>query len=132
MGSISEKLPVSQNCPDVTFGFRTLTIIWIWERFVRFTTEDGKIYCGEPVDPDLDIGLAFSAKEPIHLKVLDTKSALDLNASFTGEIKTATSVRIITYFITGRVNWKEDSHTTHSPRSRNNPLRWSELHRPRS
>ncbi|KAG4423092.1 hypothetical protein IFR04_003729 [Cadophora malorum] len=64
----------------------------IWERFVRFTAEDYQIYCGEPVDPELDIGLAFLAKEPIQLKVLDTNSALELNTSFTGEVKTATSI----------------------------------------
>lgn len=53
------------------------------------------------MDPELDIGLAFLAKEPIQLKVLDTNSALELNTSFTGEVKTATSVRVIVYFIAG-------------------------------
>ncbi|KAH6712469.1 hypothetical protein BKA61DRAFT_644619 [Leptodontidium sp. MPI-SDFR-AT-0119] len=64
----------------------------VWDRFVRFTVEDGQEYCGEPVDSELDIGLAFVAKEPILIKVLDSSSALDIHASFTGDIKTATSI----------------------------------------
>jgi hypothetical protein len=60
---------------------------------VRFIAEDGQEYYGEPVDSEIDVGLAFAANELILLKVLDASSALDLGAAFTGDVKRATSVR---------------------------------------
>ncbi|PGG97077.1 hypothetical protein AJ79_09351 [Helicocarpus griseus UAMH5409] len=59
----------------------------IWSRFVRFEAEDGKIYCGEPVDEELDVGIASltPSTTPILVNVLDSSSPLDLDAKFTGE-----------------------------------------------
>ncbi|CAG8972996.1 hypothetical protein HYALB_00007843 [Hymenoscyphus albidus] len=59
-----------------------------WGRLVRFIATDNAQYCGEPVDPEIDVGLAILAKQEVLVKVLDTKSALDIPASFTGEVKT--------------------------------------------
>ncbi|KAL2205861.1 hypothetical protein CC79DRAFT_1334199 [Sarocladium strictum] len=60
-----------------------------WGRFVRFVAEDGKReLCGEPVDADIDVGLALAAKEKVSVKVLKASSALDSGAQFTGEVTT--------------------------------------------
>ncbi|KAG0649353.1 Fumarylacetoacetate hydrolase domain-containing [Hyphodiscus hymeniophilus] len=64
----------------------------IWKRFVRFVAEDGQELCGEPSEVELDVGLAIADKETVLIKVLDAKSALDLNAAFTGEVKKATQI----------------------------------------
>ncbi|KAK2809098.1 hypothetical protein FQN50_004152 [Emmonsiellopsis sp. PD_5] len=59
----------------------------IWSRFVRFEAEDGKIYGGQPVDENQDVGLASltPSTTPILVKVLDSSSPLALDAKFTGE-----------------------------------------------
>ncbi|CAD0055276.1 unnamed protein product, partial [Aureobasidium pullulans] len=49
----------------------------VWHRFVRFIAEDGLQYCGQPENNDLDV--------PVIVDVLDVKSSLDGDASFTGE-----------------------------------------------
>ncbi|KAH8820235.1 hypothetical protein F5884DRAFT_763305 [Xylogone sp. PMI_703] len=59
----------------------------IWKRFIRFRGEDGKIYCGEPIDTNVDVGLALLENKDIFARVLDTDTALDYNARFTGETK---------------------------------------------
>ncbi|KAK0388086.1 hypothetical protein NLU13_4330 [Sarocladium strictum] len=60
-----------------------------WGRFVRFIAEDGnRELCGEPVDADIDVGLALAAKHEIKVKVLSASSALDTRAQFTGEVAT--------------------------------------------
>jgi len=61
----------------------------VWQRLVRFEAVDGLEYCGEPVDPDLDVGIAMVEGKPILVKVLDASSALDSDARFTGEVKEA-------------------------------------------
>ncbi|KFY04327.1 hypothetical protein O988_00851 [Pseudogymnoascus sp. VKM F-3808] len=58
----------------------------IWNRLVRFIGEDGKEYCGEPVDSDVDVGLAMEKNEPVMVKVLSGSSGLDFDAVFTGDV----------------------------------------------
>ncbi|OQE79766.1 hypothetical protein PENNAL_c0050G07892 [Penicillium nalgiovense] len=60
----------------------------VWKRWVRFRAEDGKIYGGEPVNPDIDVGQAMEKNVKVPVKVVAGNSALDYNALFTGEIKT--------------------------------------------
>ncbi|KOS46866.1 hypothetical protein ACN38_g2192 [Penicillium nordicum] len=60
----------------------------VWKRWVRFRAEDGKIYGGEPVNPDIDVGQAIEKNVEVSVKVVTGNSALDYAASFTGEIKT--------------------------------------------
>ncbi|KAJ5487761.1 hypothetical protein N7530_002061 [Penicillium desertorum] len=60
----------------------------VWKRWVRFRAEDGKIYGGEPVNPDIDVGQAIEKNVQVSVKVVAGNSALDYEAPFTGEIKT--------------------------------------------
>ncbi|KFY47381.1 hypothetical protein V494_00006 [Pseudogymnoascus sp. VKM F-4513 (FW-928)] len=64
----------------------------IWNRFVRFIGEDGNKYCGEPVDSELDVGLAMEQNEPVMVKLLSGTSALDCNTVFTGEVVRAREI----------------------------------------
>ncbi|KAH7305256.1 hypothetical protein B0I35DRAFT_444234 [Stachybotrys elegans] len=59
----------------------------VWTRLVRFVAPDGRILCGQPSDPEVDVGLAVAAQQPVSVRVLDGASALD-NSSFTGEVTT--------------------------------------------
>ncbi|KAJ5789503.1 uncharacterized protein N7518_006514 [Penicillium psychrosexuale] len=60
----------------------------VWKRWVRFRAEDGKIYGGEPVNPDIDVGQAIEKNAEVPVKVVAGNSAFDYDALFTGEIKT--------------------------------------------
>ncbi|KAJ5834450.1 hypothetical protein N7447_000476 [Penicillium robsamsonii] len=60
----------------------------VWKRWVRFRAADGKIYGGEPVNPDIDVGQALEKNVEVSVKVVAGNSAFDYDASFTGEIKT--------------------------------------------
>ncbi|KAJ5435882.1 hypothetical protein N7445_006767 [Penicillium cf. griseofulvum] len=60
----------------------------VWKRWVRFRAEDGKIYGGEPVNPNIDVGQAIEKNVEVLVKVVAGNSAFDYDASFTGEIKT--------------------------------------------
>ncbi|KAJ5163012.1 uncharacterized protein N7500_004842 [Penicillium coprophilum] len=60
----------------------------VWRRWVRFRAEDGEIYGGEPVNPDIDVGQAIEKNVRVAVKVVAGNSAFDYNASFTGEVKT--------------------------------------------
>lgn len=73
----------------------------MWKRWVRFRGKDGKIYGGEPSDPDIDgtthslrspnpanttvVGLAIERNIDVPVKVVASHSALDYDAQFTGE-----------------------------------------------
>ncbi|OQE30224.1 hypothetical protein PENFLA_c003G00582 [Penicillium flavigenum] len=59
----------------------------VWKRWVRFRAEDGKIYGGEPVNPDIDVGQAIEKNVEVSVKVVTGNSALDYDAPFTGETK---------------------------------------------
>ncbi|KAJ5157320.1 uncharacterized protein N7482_008420 [Penicillium canariense] len=60
----------------------------VWKRWVRFKSDDGIIYGGEPVDPRVDVGLALAERKSIAVKVIAGGSALGYDAQFTGEVKT--------------------------------------------
>ncbi|KFZ01347.1 hypothetical protein V501_10059 [Pseudogymnoascus sp. VKM F-4519 (FW-2642)] len=64
----------------------------IWNRFVRFIGEDGNEYCGEPVDSELDVGLAMEQNEPVMVKLLNGTSALDFDVIFTGRVVRAREI----------------------------------------
>ncbi|OQE25256.1 hypothetical protein PENSTE_c006G08971 [Penicillium steckii] len=59
----------------------------VWKRWVRFQSDDGNIYGGEPVDLDVDVGLAIFDKQEVVVKVVEGGSALDYEAQFTGETR---------------------------------------------
>ncbi|KAK4688788.1 hypothetical protein P7C73_g1325, partial [Tremellales sp. Uapishka_1] len=60
-----------------------------WRRLVRFVAlEDGREHYGEPVEADLDVGLAFGNGLPINVHVLDTHTPWDDFARRSGEILT--------------------------------------------
>ncbi|KAG9525473.1 hypothetical protein KCU93_g5856, partial [Aureobasidium melanogenum] len=59
----------------------------IWHRFVRFIADDGLEYCGQPASDEVDVGLAMANRIPVVVDILDAESALDSEASFTGEKK---------------------------------------------
>ena len=42
-----------------------------WTRLVRFIGKDGREHLGQPVDPTLDVGLAFKAGEEVKVRVID-------------------------------------------------------------
>ena len=58
-----------------------------WERAVRFlAAEDDSIHVGQPVDSELDIGLAYADGQEIKVDTFAGTSLLDLAASPTGKI----------------------------------------------
>ncbi|KAL4962697.1 fumarylacetoacetate hydrolase family protein [Aspergillus stella-maris] len=59
----------------------------VWTRAVRFIADDGLEYCGEPEDPDVDVGLALAEGQSLCVKILSTKSILDTDVQFTGKTK---------------------------------------------
>ncbi|KAJ5217871.1 uncharacterized protein N7469_011496 [Penicillium citrinum] len=59
----------------------------IWKRWVRFQSDDGKIYGGEPVDSDVDVGTAIINKHEVAVRIVEGGSALDHDAQFTGETR---------------------------------------------
>ncbi|KAJ6079701.1 hypothetical protein N7467_009454 [Penicillium canescens] len=59
----------------------------VWKRWVRFRGKDGKVYGGEPVNVNIDVGQAIEKNFEVAVKVVAGGSALDYDASFTGEIK---------------------------------------------
>ncbi|RDW69998.1 hypothetical protein BP5796_08395 [Coleophoma crateriformis] len=64
----------------------------IWKRFVRFVADDGQEYCGEPVEADIDVGIAMSDGHDVTINILDTSSGLSAAAKFTGETKKAKTI----------------------------------------
>ncbi|KAJ5085759.1 hypothetical protein N7532_010530 [Penicillium argentinense] len=64
----------------------------VWKRWVRFRSTDGKIYGGEPVDSEIDVGLAIANKEEILVKTVEGSSALNHTAQFNGEQKPITEL----------------------------------------
>ncbi|KAJ5130862.1 uncharacterized protein N7515_006901 [Penicillium bovifimosum] len=59
----------------------------VWKRWVRFKGIDGNVYGGEPVDADIDVGEAIAQNVEVAVKIMTSTSAMDYDASFTGEIK---------------------------------------------
>ncbi|KAH6692256.1 hypothetical protein F5X68DRAFT_250458 [Plectosphaerella plurivora] len=62
-----------------------MSITPVWDRLVRFVSTDGRVLCGQPIDPDVDVGLALASGQPLEAQVLSGASALD-DADFTGEV----------------------------------------------
>lgn len=57
-----------------------------WSRLLRFKDASGRTLVGEPVDPDLDVGLASFAGSAFTANVYNCTSILDLGAKPTGEV----------------------------------------------
>ncbi|GES60014.1 fumarylacetoacetase, C-terminal-like protein [Aspergillus terreus] len=58
----------------------------VWKRWVRFRAKDGNVHGGEPVDADIDVGLALENKTEVSVRLVAGASALDYDAPFTGEV----------------------------------------------
>ncbi|KAG9253008.1 uncharacterized protein F5Z01DRAFT_170823 [Emericellopsis atlantica] len=58
-----------------------------WSRFVRFISTDDRQCCGEPVDENVDVGLAVASGQEVQVRLLDRPSAVD-DSQFTGETAT--------------------------------------------
>ncbi|KAL7419930.1 hypothetical protein Q5752_005849 [Cryptotrichosporon argae] len=58
-----------------------------WLRLIRFEDEHGEVHLGEPVDNELDIGLAVAEGTPVLAHVLDAETPWDADARRTGETK---------------------------------------------
>ncbi|PTB62622.1 hypothetical protein BBK36DRAFT_1144629 [Trichoderma citrinoviride] len=58
----------------------------VWNRLIRFEDVHGQERYGEPVDEQLDIGIALHRGEDVHARILRTDSALDLSAALSEEI----------------------------------------------
>ncbi|KAK1922333.1 fumarylacetoacetate hydrolase [Papiliotrema laurentii] len=56
-----------------------------WNRLIRFISTDGRVLLGEPVDGELDIGLAMSSGQTIEAHVLGGKHAWEATAVRTGK-----------------------------------------------
>ena len=70
-------------------------------------------------------------KKSVLVKVLDTKSVLDLNATFTSEVKSARNVRLkLPRYKYSQTHSYVDSIATLAIGSGNDTLRWFELYRP--
>ncbi|KAJ3549838.1 hypothetical protein NM208_g279 [Fusarium decemcellulare] len=55
-----------------------------WTRFVRFISKDGRELCGEPIDQNVDVGLAVATGQPVEVRLLDSPSAMD-ESQLTGQ-----------------------------------------------
>jgi len=59
-----------------------------WTRLIRFVAaETSEVHIGQPVDPNIDVGLAFQAKRPIRAYEIHG-SALDTSAQVTKKVLT--------------------------------------------
>jgi hypothetical protein len=64
-----------------------------WLRLIRFVAvEDGLEWLGEPVDQEIDVGLAHAAGDKIEAYALDAQMPWDPQATRTGEIRTVMKV----------------------------------------
>ncbi|EXJ82175.1 hypothetical protein A1O1_08244 [Capronia coronata CBS 617.96] len=68
----------------------------VWARFVSFVSDDGKIYAGEPVDAEIDVGLAVKEGKVVKARVLSSSSALDEGAKFTGQERPVKQILAVT------------------------------------
>ncbi|KAM0470396.1 hypothetical protein ACHAPX_009926 [Trichoderma viride] len=70
-----------------------------WNRLIRFEDINGKERYGEPVDDDLDVGIALHRGEDVYARIVRTESALDLSAVLSADIvpvkKEAGTIRCI-------------------------------------
>lgn len=67
----------------------------IWSRLIRFyAPSDSTIYYGEPVDPEVDVGLAVSNGETVEAWVIDADTPWDRSATRTDERKTVHKVSL--------------------------------------
>ncbi|KAL8276795.1 hypothetical protein RQP46_010800 [Phenoliferia psychrophenolica] len=57
-----------------------------WSRLLRFKDASGRTLLGEPVDSEVDVGLASFAGTPIKVNVYSGTSIIDLEAQPTGEV----------------------------------------------
>ncbi|KAL6903170.1 hypothetical protein GGI43DRAFT_401417 [Trichoderma evansii] len=57
-----------------------------WNRLIRFEDINGKERYGEPVDDDLDVGIALHRGEDVYARIVRTESALDLSAALSADI----------------------------------------------
>ncbi|KAM0458859.1 hypothetical protein ACHAPV_005849 [Trichoderma viride] len=57
-----------------------------WNRLIRFEDVNGKERYGEPVDDDLDVGIALHRGEDVYARIVRTESALDLSAVLSADI----------------------------------------------
>lgn len=57
-----------------------------WSRLLRFKDASGRTLLGEPVDSEVDVGLASFAGTPIKVNVYSGTSMIDLEAQPTGEV----------------------------------------------
>ncbi|KAL4790882.1 hypothetical protein BDV19DRAFT_393615 [Aspergillus venezuelensis] len=68
----------------------------VWTRAVRFIADDGLEYCGEPEDPDVDVGLAVAQGQSLCVKILNAKSILDTDTCALGPTDTISIPSIAT------------------------------------
>lgn len=65
----------------------------LWSRAIRFiAVEDDSVHVGEPIDAQLDVGLATFAGDEIKVNELAGASLLDLETQFTGNVLTVKTV----------------------------------------
>ncbi|PTB36647.1 hypothetical protein M441DRAFT_51357 [Trichoderma asperellum CBS 433.97] len=57
-----------------------------WNRLIRFEDINGKERYGEPIDDDLDVGIALHHGEDVYARIVRTESALDLSAVLSADI----------------------------------------------
>ncbi|TFB00969.1 Fumarylacetoacetate hydrolase domain-containing protein [Trichoderma ghanense] len=58
----------------------------VWNRLIRFEDVHGQERYGEPIDEDLDVGIALHRGQDVYARILQTQSALDLTAVLSEEI----------------------------------------------
>lgn len=64
-----------------------------WSRLIRFRADgDPTIYYGEPVNPEIDVGLAVREGEDVEAWVIETTSPWDESAQRTSEKKVVETV----------------------------------------
>ncbi|PVF93195.1 hypothetical protein CPB86DRAFT_877340 [Serendipita vermifera] len=61
-----------------------------WTRLVRFHAigHGNKVFLGQPIDPNVDVGLALHAGKPVKVYEITGKNALDHNATLTKNVLT--------------------------------------------
>ncbi|QYT00385.1 hypothetical protein H0G86_007469 [Trichoderma simmonsii] len=58
----------------------------VWNRLIRFEDVNGQERYGEPIDDDLDVGIALHRGEDVYARIVRAESALDLSAALSEDV----------------------------------------------
>lgn len=88
---IKNRAALALNPPHHTYS--TVMQDLSWNRLIRFVAvEDGREYYGQPIDDNLDVGLAIHNGKPVKANIISANSPLDPHAAVTSDVLTVSKL----------------------------------------